>query len=204
MAKPITEASENSVISQPNVRITLILHPNFLIHLIHTQMPSSYFILMENVLVGSSGKQTLRQSCKCKIFIGVMLVKNKKKRVVGLIAVEGEGEGSGNWRRASHFRVTLRTLSWPCGELSAKLPVEEPIVGRNGQALVHCCAQSLPGSYQEDHRLSSDAASDPEVLQLETHLTVLLEADKQVFLKGRSDWYTSSAAIGKIFKDCIY
>lgn len=74
-------------------------------------------------------------------------------------------------------------------------------MGRTGQALVHCCAQSSPGSGQEERGLSSDAASDPEVMQLETHLTALRAADMQVFLTGRSDRHSSKAAIGKIFKD---
>lgn len=50
----------------------------------------------------------------------------QRGRVAGLIPVEGEGEGSGSEESASHGRVPLRILSWPCGELSAKLPVEEP------------------------------------------------------------------------------
>lgn len=57
-------------------------------------------------------------------------------------------------------------------------------MGRNGQALVPCCAQSSPRSCQEEHGLGSDAASDPEVTQLETHLTASRQLICKFFQKG--------------------
>lgn len=53
-------------------------------------------------------------------------------------------------------------------------------MGRNGQALVPCCAQSSPRSCQEERGLSSDAASDPEV----THLTASRQLICKFFRKG--------------------
>lgn len=91
--------------------------------------------------------------------------------------MKGEGEGSGSGGRASHGRAALRSLSWPWGTLSAKCPVEGPHPGQNGQALVHCCAQRLPGSCQEEPGLSSDAPWDPAVLQLHA-LPLILKGDQ--------------------------
>lgn len=198
MTKPITVACDNS--SEWASQMSEVYSSWYFQVYSEQKMLSSYFVLMKNVVVGSSGKQTLRWNWKCKRFIEI--TKGRRLWVWYLWKAMGRKEvGVGAEPHISGW--LWEAAAGPVGA-RGKAPCRGAHCGQKwpgpGALLCSVITWELPGGAWPQFRCClrsrGDAAGDS--------FNCLLGSWYASFSYSEVYWHTSKAAIGKTFKDWIY